>query len=127
MLSCHPAIDYLMHRRKQHDVDNLFATFDPVEFEDCRRFYPRWTGRRDKVRAAVNLRFAFDVIVVFSSTANSEASLCMCIVLPRLHLCRRNSMQFLHLVDTSECALLMDNGISFNISIFCSELPSTKQ
>jgi len=34
--------------RKQHNVDNLFATFDPEEFEDCRRFYPRWTGRRDR-------------------------------------------------------------------------------
>jgi len=29
-------------------VDNLYATFDPVEFEDCKHFYPRWTGRRDK-------------------------------------------------------------------------------
>ncbi|KAG5653654.1 hypothetical protein H0H81_011614 [Sphagnurus paluster] len=34
--------------RKQHDVLNLYNTFDPVEFEDAKRFYPRWTGRRDK-------------------------------------------------------------------------------
>ncbi|ESK91262.1 phosphatidylinositol transporter [Moniliophthora roreri MCA 2997] len=34
--------------RKKHDVDNLFATFDAEEFEDAKRFYPRWTGRRDK-------------------------------------------------------------------------------
>ena len=41
--------------RKEHDVDNLFANFDPVELESARRFYPRWTGRRDKVRG----RFTF--------------------------------------------------------------------
>ncbi|KAH9923583.1 CRAL/TRIO domain-containing protein [Amylocystis lapponica] len=34
--------------RKAHNVDALYATFDHVEFEDARRFYPRWTGRRDK-------------------------------------------------------------------------------
>ncbi|KAF9457432.1 CRAL-TRIO domain-containing protein [Collybia nuda] len=34
--------------RKEHDVDKLYATFDPVEFESAKRFYPRWTGRRDK-------------------------------------------------------------------------------
>ncbi|KAL0565156.1 hypothetical protein V5O48_016874 [Marasmius crinis-equi] len=34
--------------RRKHDVDNLFATFPTDEFEDARRFYPRWTGRRDK-------------------------------------------------------------------------------
>ncbi|KAJ8080857.1 hypothetical protein PM082_017692 [Marasmius tenuissimus] len=34
--------------RKKHDVDNLFTTFPVDEFEDTRRFYPRWTGRRDK-------------------------------------------------------------------------------
>jgi len=34
--------------RRQHNVDDLFATFDTVELENSRRFYPRWTGRRDK-------------------------------------------------------------------------------
>ncbi|EPS98610.1 hypothetical protein FOMPIDRAFT_1126018 [Fomitopsis schrenkii] len=34
--------------RKKHRVDWLYATFDPIELEDSRRFYPRWTGRRDK-------------------------------------------------------------------------------
>ncbi|KAK7056611.1 hypothetical protein VNI00_002328 [Paramarasmius palmivorus] len=34
--------------RKKHDVDNLYATFNPEEFEDAKRFYPRWTGRRDR-------------------------------------------------------------------------------
>ncbi|KAJ6620717.1 CRAL/TRIO domain-containing protein [Mycena sp. CBHHK59/15] len=34
--------------RRKHDVNNLYATFDPVEMENSRRFYPRWTGRRDK-------------------------------------------------------------------------------
>ncbi|KIK63120.1 hypothetical protein GYMLUDRAFT_222994 [Collybiopsis luxurians FD-317 M1] len=34
--------------RTKHDVDKLFKEFDPVEFEDAKRFYPRWTGRRDK-------------------------------------------------------------------------------
>jgi len=35
--------------KKEHDVDRLFAGFDTEEFEDAQRFYPRWTGRRDKV------------------------------------------------------------------------------
>ncbi|KAJ7725342.1 CRAL/TRIO domain-containing protein [Mycena metata] len=34
--------------RRKHDVDNLFATFDVDEFESSRRYYPSWTGRRDK-------------------------------------------------------------------------------
>ncbi|KAG6826635.1 hypothetical protein H0H92_015052 [Tricholoma furcatifolium] len=34
--------------RKEHDVVELYRTFDPVEFEAAKRFYPRWTGRRDK-------------------------------------------------------------------------------
>jgi len=34
--------------RQEHDVDNLFATFDSEELEDSRRFYSRWNGRRDK-------------------------------------------------------------------------------
>ncbi|KAG6840824.1 hypothetical protein C0991_004115 [Blastosporella zonata] len=35
--------------RKDHNVGNLYSTFDPVEFETAKRFYPRWTGRRDKM------------------------------------------------------------------------------
>ncbi|KAI0325045.1 CRAL/TRIO domain-containing protein [Cubamyces sp. BRFM 1775] len=34
--------------RKKHNVDALYATFPVDEFERARRFYPRWTGRRDK-------------------------------------------------------------------------------
>ncbi|TRM61172.1 CRAL-TRIO domain-containing protein [Schizophyllum amplum] len=34
--------------RKENDVDRLFATFDTDEMEAAKRFYPRWTGRRDK-------------------------------------------------------------------------------
>jgi len=34
--------------RQKHNVDNLFATFDLIELETSKRFYPRWTGRRDK-------------------------------------------------------------------------------
>jgi len=34
--------------RRKHDVLNLYATFDSDEFERAKRFYPRWTGRRDK-------------------------------------------------------------------------------
>ncbi|OSD02423.1 CRAL/TRIO domain-containing protein [Trametes coccinea BRFM310] len=34
--------------RKKHNVDALYATFPADEFESARRFYPRWTGRRDK-------------------------------------------------------------------------------
>ncbi|KAJ3560204.1 hypothetical protein NP233_g10993 [Leucocoprinus birnbaumii] len=34
--------------RLKYDVNNLYATFDPEEFEKSKRFYPRWTGRRDK-------------------------------------------------------------------------------
>jgi len=34
--------------RAQHDVERLYATFDSIEFERAKFFYPRWTGRRDK-------------------------------------------------------------------------------
>jgi len=34
--------------RADHDVENLYVTFDPDEMESAKRFYPRWTGRRDK-------------------------------------------------------------------------------
>ncbi|KAI5122436.1 hypothetical protein M0805_008749 [Coniferiporia weirii] len=33
---------------KKHDVNNLFANFPTEEFENSRRYYPRWTGRRDR-------------------------------------------------------------------------------
>ncbi|RDB15322.1 Sec14 cytosolic factor [Hypsizygus marmoreus] len=34
--------------RKRHDVDALYSSFEVDEFERSKRFYPRWTGRRDK-------------------------------------------------------------------------------
>ncbi|KAI1793227.1 CRAL/TRIO domain-containing protein [Ganoderma leucocontextum] len=34
--------------RAKHTVETLYATFPVDEFENTRRFYPRWTGRRDK-------------------------------------------------------------------------------
>lgn len=34
--------------RAKHNVDELYATFPVEEFEASKRFYPRWTGRRDK-------------------------------------------------------------------------------
>ncbi|KAJ3559314.1 hypothetical protein NM688_g423 [Phlebia brevispora] len=34
--------------RVKHGVDTLFSTFSVDEFESSKRFYPRWTGRRDK-------------------------------------------------------------------------------
>lgn len=34
--------------RAEHNVENLYATFDTQEMESAKRFYPRWTGRRDK-------------------------------------------------------------------------------
>ncbi|KAL5501518.1 hypothetical protein ACEPAH_8778 [Sanghuangporus vaninii] len=33
---------------KKHDVHDLFANFPTDEFENSRRYYPRWTGRRDR-------------------------------------------------------------------------------
>lgn len=33
---------------KKHNVDELYANFPTEEFENARRFYPRWTGRRDR-------------------------------------------------------------------------------
>ncbi|THV03808.1 CRAL/TRIO domain-containing protein [Dendrothele bispora CBS 962.96] len=34
--------------RKRHRVDKLYAEFPVEEFESSKRYYPRWTGRRDK-------------------------------------------------------------------------------
>lgn len=36
--------------RKKHDVDKLYEELKPDEMLQSQRFYPRWTGRRDKVR-----------------------------------------------------------------------------
>jgi hypothetical protein len=35
--------------RRENRVLDLYATFDSDELESAKRFYPRWTGRRDKV------------------------------------------------------------------------------
>jgi hypothetical protein len=35
--------------RKKHDVLRLFYEASPEHFEHSKRFYPRWTGRRDKL------------------------------------------------------------------------------
>ncbi|KAH9971986.1 CRAL/TRIO domain-containing protein [Lactifluus volemus] len=34
--------------RRENDVLNLYVSFDSDELESAKRFYPRWTGRRDK-------------------------------------------------------------------------------
>ncbi|KAF2714115.1 CRAL/TRIO domain-containing protein [Pleomassaria siparia CBS 279.74] len=34
--------------RKEHDVNGLFSKIDIEEFEQTRRLYPQWLGRRDK-------------------------------------------------------------------------------
>ena len=34
--------------RKQNDLDRLYETIDINEYEQTRRLYPQWTGRRDK-------------------------------------------------------------------------------
>ncbi|KAF2257719.1 CRAL/TRIO domain-containing protein [Lojkania enalia] len=34
--------------RKEHDVVGLYNTIDVDEYEQTRRLYPQWTGRRDK-------------------------------------------------------------------------------
>jgi hypothetical protein len=39
--------------RRENRVLELYATFDSDELESAKRFYPCWTGRRDKV--SVNL------------------------------------------------------------------------
>ncbi len=36
--------------RKKHRVDKLYEELKPDEMLQSQRFYPRWTGRRDKVR-----------------------------------------------------------------------------
>jgi len=35
--------------RKKYDVSRLFYEIDVEDFEHSKRFYPRWTGRRDKL------------------------------------------------------------------------------
>lgn len=36
--------------RKTNNVDELYRTFDVEEFEQAKKYYPTFTGRRDKVR-----------------------------------------------------------------------------
>ena len=49
--------------RVKHNVDELYSTFPVDELEDSRRFYPRWTGRRDKVSLDIDL---CAVILIFT-------------------------------------------------------------
>ncbi|KAF8968943.1 CRAL-TRIO domain-containing protein [Flammula alnicola] len=35
--------------RKKHEVDKLYEELQPKDMEISQRFYPRWTGRRDKL------------------------------------------------------------------------------
>lgn len=49
--------------RVKHNVDELYSTFPVDELEDSRRFYPRWTGRRDKVSLGIYL---WAVILIFT-------------------------------------------------------------
>ncbi|KAF5360601.1 hypothetical protein D9756_004638 [Leucocoprinus leucothites] len=41
--------------RLKYNVNNLYSTFDSEEFESSKRFYPRWTGRRDKRKKGLPL------------------------------------------------------------------------
>lgn len=41
--------------RRENRVLDLYATFDSDELESTKRFYPRWTGRRDKVSVTLIL------------------------------------------------------------------------
>lgn len=65
-----------MARRKEHDVVNLYATFDPAEFESSKRFYPRWTGRRDKVLQLVPAKFRNNRTIIVQFLAWPS---CLCI------------------------------------------------
>ncbi|KAF2752068.1 CRAL/TRIO domain-containing protein [Sporormia fimetaria CBS 119925] len=44
--------------RKDQEIDNLYKTIDADEYEQTRRLYPQWTGRRDKRGIPV---FVFEV------------------------------------------------------------------
>lgn len=35
--------------RQKYGVDELYTSARPEDMKDAQRFYPRWTGRRDKV------------------------------------------------------------------------------
>ena len=67
--------------RKQHDVDNLYASFTADELQTSRRFYPRWTGHRDKVH--------FFFFLEFQELTNSHLSMAFhctsTILLPSSH------------------------------------------
>jgi hypothetical protein len=39
--------------RKEHDADKLYAAFPEDEFEASKKYYPRFTGHRDKVSAKI--------------------------------------------------------------------------
>ena len=40
---------------------DLYTTFDSDELESAKRFYPRWTGRRDKVSVNSSMSIQYDV------------------------------------------------------------------
>lgn len=62
--------------RAKHNVDELFETFPVDEFEASKRFYPRWTGRRDKVRIWIVPQTLAEHLNILSFRMVSH---CMCI------------------------------------------------
>lgn len=50
--------------RKKHEIDNLYNTIDIDEYDETRRLYPQWTGRRDKRGIPV---YVFEVAALNSS------------------------------------------------------------
>lgn len=45
--------------RKKHNVSKLLAEMPAEDFVDAQRYYPRWTGRRNKVRASSHSASSF--------------------------------------------------------------------
>ena len=90
--------------RAKHTVDTLYASFPPDEFEASRRFYPRWTGRRDKACYVPALSPAPRPLTNQPPTPRRMASRCTSIALPpsQLHF-RRSSLPSLPNAATNAC------------------------
>ena len=56
--------------REANEIDNLYANIDVEEYDQTRKLYPQWTGRRDKRGLPV---YVFEVAPLDSKTMSAYA------------------------------------------------------
>ena len=97
--------------RKKHNVAQVYISTKPEDLEYSRRFYPCWTGRRDKVLQSYPLIFRLSLPE--SSILAWSTSLCL-------------PISFLRTFTTRAWCHSIRNKISSNVSYLAASMNSTR-